>query len=381
MPEKSADLPQESFETTDNHPSSRPNQEEINNRCSIRTESNVLHNKKLLAFVIVLVIVLASVSYVLYDYSALTPNNPNDPNFYDRYPTTPYDLAFVKIESSTLLWGNYTHDYALSTSLLTVQITPTIQDLANGFKESHPDDIVQQAKAVYEYVAEEIDYVDSGLYVCPYPVTTLKTKEGICGDYSSLLASFLYAMGLEDVAIVYTAGEYNGIIIAHAYVAVKIPSYSPPYSSVQEKIESYLGEGWIGLDPTNLMSGKYYDFAELDSTNELHWNITTIVGVPVYGAVFTFNMVDRNSFASYDNKLGYYFDIECELYAFEHDLDNDVTFTFELREHDIVIDREVINVTCGQDTLTKVEFELGYLEDFDFDDYWYDVEIYLIITP
>ena len=334
-------------------------------------------NKKLIAFAIVLVIILASLSYVLRDYSDLAPINPNDPKFYDRYPTTPKDLALIYIEGGTLLWGNYTHDYAPTTNLLTVQVTPTIQGLANGFKESYPDDIVQQAKAAYNYVAEEIDYVDSGTYARSYPVTTLTTNEGVCGDYASLLASLLYAMGLKEVAIVYTVGEVNGIILTHTYVAVKMPSYSPPQSIVQEKIDIYLGEGWIGLDPTNSLSGEYFDFAELDPKWEHHWNITSIVGVPVYGAVFTFDL-DYNN---YDNELGYYFDVECELYAFEHDLDNDVTFSFELRENEVIIDREVINVTCGQDTLTEVDFILGYLDDFDVDDYYDTFVLYLIITP
>ena len=330
-------------------------------------------NKKFIAFVIVLVIIFASVSYALL-YNP--PINPNDPNFYNRYPTTPYDLGYLKIESSTLLWGNYPHDYVQTATMLTVQITPTIQDLANGFKESHPEDIVQQAKAAYEYVAEEIDYRDSVVYEGSYPVTTLTTKEGVCADYASLLASLLYALGLEDVAIVFTAEKFNGTTFAHLYVAVKIPSYSLPQNSVQEKIESYLGEGWIGLDPTNSLSGKYCDFAELDPTWELHWNITTIVGVPVYGAVFT---LDLNY--GHDYFQGYYLDFECELYAFEHGLDNDVTFTFELRENNVTLDREVINVTCGQDSLTKVYFILGCIDVLSVDDFYDTAEIYLIITP
>ncbi len=337
-------------------------------------------NRKLLAIIIVLIVVVASLSY--FSFSEPMPINPNDPNFYDRYPRNPEDLNSIYIESSTLLWGNYTHEYASTSNLLTVQITPTIQDLANSFKDSYPDDIVQQAKAAYNYVAEEIDYVEDIDFVndviteVSYPVTTLTTKEGICSEYASLLASLLYAGGLKDVAIVFTTGEINGIILTHAYVAVKIPSFSPPQNSVQESIESYLGEGWIGLDPTNSLTGEYCDFAELDPTWEYHWNITTIVGVPVYGAVFTFDL-DNN----YDFKLGYYLDVECELYAFEHDLDNDVTFTFELREDNVPIDREVINVTCGQDTLTKIEFELGYLDDYEVDDYYDSVIIYLYIEP
>jgi transglutaminase-like putative cysteine protease len=375
MPEKSADEPQEPFETPDPHPPSQPNQDGINNRSSIRTESNILHNKKLFAFVIVVVIVLASVSYVLYDYSTLTPNNPNDPDFYDRYPTTPYDLAFVRIESSTLLWGNYTHDYVNNFDLLAVQITPTIQDLANGFKESYPDNITLQAKAAFDFVTEEISLGDDEpVYVSSYPETTLITKEGLCAGYASLLASLLYAEGLE-VAFVYTSEEDGES--PHIYVAVRLPGYTPPSNAVLEKIQSYIGVDWIGLDAT----GGYSEFGQLNPDYVLHWNIRKIVGVPIYGAVFTFKIGDRNSFASYDKELGYYFDIECELYAFEHDLDNDVTFTFELRENNVTIDREVINVTRGQDSLTEADFILGYLDDFDINDYWYDVEIYLIITP
>ena len=332
--------------------------------------------RKFWILVIVLVIVQASVSYALFDYSALTPISPNDPDFYNRYPTTPEDLGAIYIESSTLLWGNYTHDYVNTVGLLAVQISPTILDLANGFKESYPDNITQQAKAAYNYVAEEIGYIDNGLYVCPYPENTLTTKEGICGDYASLLASLLYAIGLKNVAFVSTLGDVDGIIMAHTYVAVKIPSYSPPQNTVQEKIESYLGEGWIGLDPTNSLSGWHEDFAELDPTWELHWNITNIVGVPIYGAVFTLDLD-----FGYDFNLGYYCDFDCELYAFEHDLDNDVTFTFELRENNVTVDREVINVTCRQDSLTEADFILGYMDDFNVD-YLYDsVELYLIITP
>ncbi len=334
-------------------------------------------NKKVIAIAIVLAIIVASVSWALINNSDSGPIDSNDLEFYNKYPTTPEDLRYVKIESSTILWGNYIHEYALNTNLLTVRVSPTIQNLSDSFKKSYPDDIVQQAKAAYDYVAEEINPIENLGYESPYPVTILTTKEGICSDYASLLASLLYAGGLKEVAIVYTAGEIDEVIYTHAYVAVKLPSYTPPSNGVHDKIQSYLGEDWIGLDPT----GGYYKFAELYQEYELHWNITTIVGVPIYGAVFSLDLDDNNWQLNHDDELGYYIDVECELYAFEHDLDDDVTFTFELRKDDVVIDREVINVTCGQDSLTEVEFVLRYLDDFSVDDYNDYLEIYLIITP
>ena len=119
-------------------------------------KSNSMSKKKAIAFVIVLVIIVASVRYILRDDSDLTPINPNDPGFYDEYPTTPDYIQYVMTESDTLLWGNFTHDYLIYTSLFAVQISPTIQDLADGLKETYPDDMIQQAKAAFDFVVDEI---------------------------------------------------------------------------------------------------------------------------------------------------------------------------------------------------------------------------------
>ena len=182
-------------------------------------------NKKVIAFIIVLVIIVASISYALIDKSELKASNPNDSEFYDKYPVTPFDMRYITIETSTLLWGNFTHDYFLYNALLAVQNSPTIQNLSDDFKESYPVDVVQQAKVAYDYVTEEIspiEYIDT--YESSYPVTTLMSKEAVCNGYASLLASLLCAEGLDDVALVFTTGEVEGIVYTHVYVAVKLLS-------------------------------------------------------------------------------------------------------------------------------------------------------------
>ncbi len=342
-----------------------------------------LRSRKRIVVVIAIVIIIASISVALNDrsYNSI-PIDPNDDVFYRQYPGTPWQLSYLVVNSTTLLWGNFSHDFRHE-ELMTVHVTPTIQNISDGFKEEYPDNRVSQTIEAYYFVAEEISYKDNDIWSSQYPVTTLHDGEGVCTDYASLLASLLYAGGLKDVAFVYTQGynETEGRDIGHVYVAVYLPEYTPPRSEVQDKIRSYLGGGWIGLDPTNGIDGWHSRFASLNSAYECHWNITTIASVPVYGTVFSLDLGDNDWQLNHDEEFGYYFDVECELKAFEHDLDDDVTFTFELREDNVTIDREVINVTCGQDSLTEVKFVLGYLDEFNVDDYFDTVEIYLTISP
>jgi hypothetical protein len=325
---------------------------------------------KMGAIFVIILIVIGSIGYV----SIKPPFNPTiiidttDRAFYTNYPSSlPINLLSVK---SDVLWGDF-NPYIDYSAIQTVQVTPTIQDLAQQFIDQYPKNVYERVEATYSFVASNTVYRNpNDVDGYQYPVTTLQTKRGACAETASLLASLLYAEGLNDVALVIT----NTTDVPHVYVAVKLPSSTEAVNSVEGTIRGYLGNSWIAMDSTNDLYGDHAPFRDLDSTWEAHYNIQTIVKVPVFGCVFEFEYSDFN-----DSQMGYCWNITTNLFAFEHIGDNDVSFTFQMYENDVLYSTHKIDVTSSDSLVTNsYSFYLDYNDNWSENDTWY---FGLVIDP
>ena len=323
--------------------------------------------KKIAAISIVIIIVITSVGfiYVNSQFNPIIIIDTDDLNFYGNYPSVPSEFIYLRMQGETL-YGEF-NLFIDNSDLQSVQVSPTIEALAEQFVDKYPDEL-KCVEATYKFVAEEIEYTETNGY--QYPVTTLQLRSGSCADYASLLASLLYAEGFNDVALVLT----NTTTVPHVYVAVKLPYDTSASNTIETSIRDKIGNRWIAMDPTNGLDGYYLPFRYLDSSDDGHYNIQTIVKVPVFGCVFDieYQSVD-------DPQLGYCWDIQCELYAFEHNGDDDVTFTFQMYENDVLYSSYAIDVV-SQDSLslTSYDFYLDYNDYYAEEDTWY---ICITITP
>ena len=183
------------------------------------TELKNKASMKIIAMIVVVIIILGIIGYSLINrpFSPKIVIDSADKEFYDEYPVAPRAPLTYTGDS---LWGNYTPWIHYYFTMQTVQISPTIENLAQQFVDEYPDDVYERVKATYSFVVDNIIYRlgDDELY--QYPVTTLQTREGNCGEASALLASLLYAEGLDDVALVFT----NGTESPHMYVTVRLPT-------------------------------------------------------------------------------------------------------------------------------------------------------------
>lgn len=116
-------------------------------------------------------------------------------------------------------------------------------------------DTMEKVKGVYEYVVKNFSYdyakaknVKSG-YICDID-NTLKTKKGICLDYSAVMAAMLRSQGVPTKLIVGYAGTQY-----HAWISV--------YSKEEGWIENVIyfdGRTWTMMDPTMASTSKKPDF-------------------------------------------------------------------------------------------------------------------------
>lgn len=111
----------------------------------------------------------------------------------------------------------------------------------------------KQARKIFEYVRDEIQYVydPMGLEEIQSPETTLKLRAGDCEDQAILLSSLLSAIGFETALIF--ADTANDGIPDHVYSAVYIPTapdYTKPFQNKELNDEKNLHD-WIPLDPAS----------------------------------------------------------------------------------------------------------------------------------
>ena len=330
-----------------------------------QTKKTKFH-KKIVVLIVVAVVVIGSVGYVLLKkpFSPEIIIDSADKEFFDSYPSLPF--APIAYRSDTL-WGEFNLDIDYIT-IQTVQITPTIQGIAQQFIDHYPDDIYERVNATYMFVASNIKAQETvGHY--QYPVTTLQTLKGGCGESAALLASILYAEGLNDVAFVIT----NGTNLPHAYVTVRLPTPTEAENPVEEQIKGYLDENWIAMDSTNDIDDNFLQFRELDPSSKAHYDIQTIVKVPVFGCVFEHDY----KFVEDDPLLGNSIDFQCGLFAFEHEESNNVTFTFQMVHNNVPFSTHIIELN-SQENLTvnrfnfKLDIDDAYWENYTIGtDQWY----------
>lgn len=131
-------------------------------------------------------------------------------------------------------------------------VNPEIRDLSVKLGKRFPAGDFKQARRIYEFVRDEIQYIHDPLGVeeIQSPQTTIRLGSGDCDDKAVLLVSMLMAIGFETCLFV--ADLDNDNLPDHVYAGVYIPSapeYCKPFPHKR------LSDGkdfhdWIPLDPT-----------------------------------------------------------------------------------------------------------------------------------
>lgn len=114
----------------------------------------------------------------------------------------------------------------------------------------------KQARKLYEYVRDEIQYVYDpfGMEEIQPPEVTLRLRSGDCEDQAILLTSLLLAIGFES-ALLFADANNDGLpdhVYSAAYIP-KAPDYTKPFAKKKLDDGKNLHD-WIPLDPTSLDS-------------------------------------------------------------------------------------------------------------------------------
>jgi len=135
---------------------------------------------------------------------------------------------------------------------LAVRVAPNVRSLAVTLAKRFPAGDFKQARRLYEYVRDEINYVHDprGIEEVQPPETTLKLGGGDCDDKAVLLAALLISIGFETCFFV--ADTDNDKHPDHVYAGVYLPEapelYKPfPHGSL---LDGRSLHNWIPLDPT-----------------------------------------------------------------------------------------------------------------------------------
>jgi hypothetical protein len=135
---------------------------------------------------------------------------------------------------------------------LATNATGAIRNLAVILCKKFPAGDFKQARRLYEYVRDEITYIQDPCNVeeVQSPEVTLKLRAGDCDDKAVLLAALLLSIGFETCFFI--ADTNNDGYPDHVYVGVHLPNAPEIYKPLPSKI---LDDGrdlhnWIPLDPT-----------------------------------------------------------------------------------------------------------------------------------
>ena len=130
-------------------------------------------------------------------------------------------------------------------------VCPEVRELAVKLGIKFPAGDFKQARRVYEFVRDEIQYISDplGIEEIQSPETTLRLSSGDCDDKAVLLASLLLAIGFETCFFVVDVD--NDGFPDHVYSGVYLPS-APEYCKPFPR--KLLSDGknfhdWIPLDP------------------------------------------------------------------------------------------------------------------------------------
>lgn len=147
----------------------------------------------------------------------------------------------MKDPNSTFLYPNQFCNYNSSTKTV-----KTGDELVAGIS-----DTIEKVEAIYKYAVDNITYdyqkaktVQSGYL--PKVDDTLKTKKGICFDYSALMTTMLRTQNIPTKLVIGYAGSTY-----HAWISV--------YTEEQGWIDNAIhfdGQSWKFMDPTFASSGK-----------------------------------------------------------------------------------------------------------------------------
>ncbi len=110
----------------------------------------------------------------------------------------------------------------------------------------------KQARKLYEYVRDEIQYIYDpfGMEEIQKPELTLKLRSGDCEDQAILLASLLLAVGFKP-ALLFADADNDGLP-DHVYTAVylpRAPDYTKPFARKKTGDGKDLHD-WVPLDPS-----------------------------------------------------------------------------------------------------------------------------------
>lgn len=226
------------------------------------------------------------------------------------------------------------------------QVTDSIENLAQKLIEKSGSDRVEQAKAIFNFVAKYLDYTLDGAY--EFPVTTLLDREGQCSEYATLLTSLYQASEFKTYYVLTLTDAYDYFQLGHIYIALYLPEYEDVESS-QTIITSRLGPGWIGLDATE----NRCEFGELFSYSDSHSNIVSIVE-PISNV--TIYEVDANWEARTDegDRIVH---LDVYLKTWEAEDSDLINITFKLYEYGSVNDYKSFLISEHQEKDLEVELE------------------------
>jgi hypothetical protein len=131
-------------------------------------------------------------------------------------------------------------------------INPDIRDLSVQLGKKFPAGDFKQARRIFEFVRDEIQYIHDPLGVeeIQFPQKTIRLGSGDCDDKALLLVSLLMAIGFETCLFV--ADVDNDGLPDHVYAGVYIPDAPDHYKPFPQKVlcDGKNFRDWVPLDPT-----------------------------------------------------------------------------------------------------------------------------------
>jgi hypothetical protein len=131
-------------------------------------------------------------------------------------------------------------------------VNPKVRDLAVRLGKKFPAGDFKQARRVYEFARDEIQYISDplGIEEIQSPETTLRLGAGDCDDKAVLLVSLLMAIGFEVCFFIVDVDSdgfpdhvYSGVYLLDA------PEYCKPFPR-KLLLDGKNFHDWIPLDPT-----------------------------------------------------------------------------------------------------------------------------------
>lgn len=171
----------------------------------------------------------------------------NSPNKIEKYNIT------FRVDNKAKYFDGFSSDEKWLTDGLTItNKTETNEEILNIAHKDETD--VEKVARLIEWIHNNIEYENSPLKTdTNSAIQTIKTRKGVCGEFSNLLASMLRS---QDIPVKYIIGyayspeDYGEEVQAHAW------------------LEVYVDGKWIAVDPTWMEMG-FLDAAHIKFTETL----------------------------------------------------------------------------------------------------------------